>query len=118
MSLSGKSFEISGDNLKIGIFHSKALIPAVELYSHIVTTRNGHHGERFEEEIARQLSSIGVRGVFTFGKRKTFQVHGKQIVGYEMTVSELTAEESITLQENGLGGRRKMGCGFFEPRST
>jgi CRISPR/Cas system CSM-associated protein Csm4 (group 5 of RAMP superfamily) len=29
-------------------------------------------------------------------------------------VSELTAEESIRLQEHGLGGRRKMGCGVFE----
>jgi len=41
-------------------------------------------------------------------------VHGKQVVGYPVLVSELTPEESILLQENGLGGRRKMGCGFFE----
>ena len=30
-------------------------------------------------------------------------------------VGGLTAEESICLQERGLGGRRRMGCGLFVP---
>jgi len=30
-------------------------------------------------------------------------------------VNGLTAEESIKLQEIGLGGRRHMGCGIFVP---
>jgi len=36
-------------------------------------------------------------------------------------ITNLTAEESLTLQEQGLGGRRRMGCGVFVPaegRST
>lgn len=32
-----------------------------------------------------------------------------------MTLEGLTDEGSILIQEHGLGGRRKMGCGFFEP---
>jgi CRISPR-associated protein Cas6 len=80
-----------------------------------VTTRNGQNQGRFEQEIVRQLKKLNCRGRVTIGKRRTFNVHGRQVVGYSVLVSELTAEESIILQENGLGGRRKMGCGFFLP---
>jgi len=30
-------------------------------------------------------------------------------------IEGLTAEESLTVQEHGLGGRRHMGCGLFVP---
>lgn len=115
INLAGKRLEILGNSLNIGVPMTKALIPAVALYAHQVTTKNGHDQNRFEEEISRQLAAMNVKGKFTVGKRRTFGIHGKQVVGYSILVSELTAEESIVLQENGLGGRRKMGCGFFEP---
>jgi CRISPR-associated protein Cas6 len=41
------------------------------------------------------------------------RIHGKTIVGFTVLVQGLTAGESIQLQEEGLGGRGKMGCGFF-----
>ncbi|MFH1481485.1 MAG: type I-MYXAN CRISPR-associated protein Cas6/Cmx6, partial [Pseudomonadota bacterium] len=113
--LAGKRLQVLGQNLTIGVPTTRALIPAVALYSHLVTTRNGEEQERFEKEIAKQMNSLHIRGRFSVGERKTFRVHGKQVVGYTLLVSELNAEESIRLQENGLGGRRKMGCGFFEP---
>ena len=39
----------------------------------------------------------------------------KEIVGFALRVEELTAEESIRLQEKGIGGRRRFGCGIFVP---
>jgi CRISPR-associated protein Cas6 len=35
------------------------------------------------------------------------------VVGYALRVNGLTEEGSIRLQEEGLGGRRRMGCGIF-----
>ncbi len=115
INLAGKSLDVGGYSLRIGVPSSHALIPAPVLYAHLVTTRNGQDQDRFEREIARQLVQQGSRGRITIGKRRTFRVHGRQVVSYSVLVSELTAEESIVLQENGLGGRRKMGCGFFLP---
>jgi CRISPR-associated protein Cas6 len=51
----------------------------------------------------------------TLGKRRTLRIKDKEVVGYEVVVEGLTAAESITLQETGLGGRRHMGCGIFSP---
>ncbi len=114
--LAGKRLEIIGESLRVGVLKTRAIIPAVAVYSHLVTTKNGQEQSRFEQEISRQMRELNVQGKFTLGKRRTFRVHKKQMVGYSMLVSELTAEESVILQERGLGGRRKMGCGFFEPR--
>jgi CRISPR-associated protein Cas6 len=117
INLAGKTLDLEGHSIRLGVPNTRGLTPAVALYSHFVTTKNGHQQARFMEEIQRQLAALQCRGKIAIGKRKTFKVHGKQMVGYSMLASELTAEESIVLQEQGLGGRRKMGCGFFEPWS-
>lgn len=115
MRLAGKRLKIRGESLTVGVPKTKALVPAVAVYSHLVTTKNGQEQARFEDEISKQMERLNIGGKSTVGKRRTFQVHGRQVVGYSVMVNELTAEESLTLQEQGLGGRRKMGCGFFEP---
>jgi hypothetical protein len=48
-------------------------------------------------------------------RRHILRIHGKTIVGFGVLVQGLTAEESVRLQEEGIGGRGKMGCGFFTP---
>ena len=79
-----------------------------------MTTKNGNDQVRFQGEIDRQFKQLAIEGVFRVLKRRTFKVHDKQIVGYSLLVNGLSSEASIILQENGLGGRQKMGCGFFE----
>jgi len=59
--------------------------------------------------------ALGIRGKLGLGRRRVMRIKDKTIVGFQVVVAELTAEESITLQEHGLGGRRRMGCGIFVP---
>jgi CRISPR-associated protein Cas6 len=94
--------------------NTRGLKPVPELYSHLVTTRNGQDQERFLTEINRQLSEMDAKAEIHLGDRKTFTIHDKKVVGYSMQLLGLKDEDSITVQEQGLGGRRKMGCGFFE----
>ncbi|MEG6549639.1 type I-MYXAN CRISPR-associated protein Cas6/Cmx6 [Desulfocurvibacter africanus] len=116
LALAGKTLLVDNHAVSIGIPRTRSLVPAATLYAHLVTTRNGHDEERFRTEIARQTATVGVHAEFTLDTRRTFSIHGRQVVGYSLLASGLMADESIRLQELGLGGRRKMGCGFFEPR--
>jgi CRISPR-associated protein Cas6 len=50
--------------------------------------------------------------------RRIMRLKGKSIVGYSVRVSGLSDEDSLKLQEVGLGGRRRMGCGIFVPVRT
>jgi CRISPR-associated protein Cas6 len=113
LPLAGKGIEVNGKRLRIGIPQTALLQPAAALYAHVVTTRNGQDEPRFDAEIRHQLETLGIQGKPTRGKRRVFRVRDKIVVGHSLLVSELTAEESIRLQEAGLGGRRKMGCGVF-----
>ncbi len=101
--------------VRIGVPQTTLLRPAAALYAHMVTTRNGQDEHRFDTEIRRQLATLDIAGKPTRGKRRVLRIKGKAVVGHSLLVSELTAEESIRLQEVGLGGRRKMGCGVFIP---
>lgn len=114
LPLAGKKLVIDGRDLMVGVPNTRALVPSATLRSHLVTTKNGSDQGRFEAEVSRQMEGLKLLSRFSVGERRTFKVHGKQVVGYSLLVTELSAEESIALQENGLGGRRRMGCGFFE----
>jgi len=115
INLAGNTLDLRGHLIQIGVPKTKALTPAPVLYSHLVTTRNGQDQERFLTEISRQLSEMGVKAEVQLGDRKTFTIHEKKVVGYSMQLLGLSDEDSIKVQEQALGGRRKMGCGFFEP---
>ena len=115
LRLAGKRLDVNGEALRIGVSTTSALIPAPVLYAHIVTTKNGEDESRFDAEIQRQLDALGIKGNPTRGPRRIVTIKDKKVVGYSLLVSELMAEESIRLQEHGLGGRRKMGCGVFVP---
>ena len=127
LKLAGKSLDLDGCKLRVGVSETRALVPAPSLHCRIATTRNGNDPARFDAEIARQSAALGIRGkVFRAPEgvgrgdgrdpsRRIVRVKGKRIVGYAVLATELTAEESILLQERGLGGRRRMGCGVFVP---
>jgi CRISPR-associated protein Cas6 len=116
LPLAGKRLEINGDKLLVGTTTTSALIPAPALYAHLVTTKNGEDEARFDEEVRRQLQALDIRGAPQRGPRRIVTIKDKKVVGYSLLVAGLTADESIRLQEQGLGGRRKMGCGVFLPR--
>ena len=117
LRLAGKRLDVNGEALRVGVSTTSALIPAPLLYAHIVTTKNGEDETRFDAEIQRQLDALGIKGKPARGPRRIVTIKDKKVVGYSLLVSELTAEESICLQEQGLGGRRKMGCGVFVART-
>ena len=127
LKLAGKGLDLDGCKLRVGVSETRTLLPAATLHCRVATTRNGQDPARFDAEIARQVAALGVRGkVFRVPEgspgndgrdpsRRIVRVKGKRIVGYAVLAAELTAEESILLQERGLGGRRRMGCGIFVP---
>ena len=127
LKLAGKSLDLDGCKLRVGVGETRALTPAATLRCRIATTRNGDDPARFDAEIARQMATLGIRGrVFRAPSgaarrdgrdpsRRIVRVKGRRIVGHAVLATELTAGESILLQERGLGGRRRMGCGVFVP---
>jgi CRISPR-associated protein Cas6 len=135
LPLTGENFDIGGSILRIGTPEMIPLRPAPRLYSRLVVIKGFMEPEGFLAAAMRQAEASGIRGVLGLPyragtasvegspskgsqdplRRRTLDIRGKQVVGYAILASELTADESIVLQEKGLGGRRRFGCGIFVP---
>lgn len=115
LKLAGKRLELDEHPLSVGVPEVRTLRPVVRLRARLVTIKGFLQEDEFLAAAKRQLEQLDIKGQAHLGARRTFRVRDKQVVGFEMGVSQLTAEESLTLQEQGIGGRRKMGCGVFVP---
>ncbi|MBI1893417.1 MAG: type I-MYXAN CRISPR-associated protein Cas6/Cmx6 [Candidatus Rokubacteria bacterium] len=113
LQLAGKTLDVDGYRLRVGVPETRALRPAATLYSRLVTIKGFMEPEAFLEAAGRQLQEMGVTADLRVGERRTLRVKDKQVVGFEVTALGLDAEDSVRLQEVGIGGRRRMGCGIF-----
>ncbi len=113
--LAGKSITIGDRHVRLGVPKVQALEAATALRSRLVTIKGFQDAETFAEAVRRQLDALELseRVLLTIGKRRTIRIRDKEVVGFEVLLEGLTANESITIQESGLGGRRHMGCGVF-----
>ena len=115
LKLAGKRLEVDEHTLNVGVPEVRMLLPVASLRARLVTIKGFLNEEEFLEAAKRQLEQVDVNGQVSLGARRTFRIKDKQVIGFEMGVTQLTAEESLKLQEQGLGGRRKVGCGVFVP---
>lgn len=117
IGLAGKQLNLADRPLRVGIPQVIPLVPAPTLRSRLVTTKHGQDVDRFRTELRRQLDALRVATEVQpiLGKRRTLRIKDKEVVGHEVLLEGLSVEESLAIQEIGLGGRRHMGCGVFVP---
>lgn len=121
LPLAGKALRVGDASVSVGVPTVQSLVLATALRSRLVVIKVANirpdsvTENQFADAVRRQISKLGIADVasVTIGKRRTLRVKKREIVGYELVVEGLTAEESVTLQEHGLGGKRHMGCGVF-----
>ena len=101
---------------------------AAGLASRLVTIGRHVDPEQFVAGVRGQLAGLGVAaelglvpssdpGRSDKPARRIIRIKGRRLVGYAVRVTGLTAEEALTIQEQGLGSHRRMGCGVFLPLS-
>lgn len=124
LPLAGKRLDIAGHPLRLGIPIARPLQPAPSLYARCVTIKKFTEPEPFLDAARRQLDTLGLSATLELPldeqgrfRRRIIQIHGKSVVGFSLAAHGLTDEDSIRLQTHGLGGRRTMGCGHFDPIS-
>jgi CRISPR-associated protein Cas6 len=115
LKLAGKRLNLAGHDLRLSAPQIFLLQPAMALYARMVTIKKFTEPEPFLDAVCRKLDELGVKGEPAPGPRRVVRVGNHTIVGFALAVHELSEEASLVLQERGMGGRRHMGCGFFEP---
>jgi len=122
LPLAGKRLDIAGHLIRLGIPSARPLIPAASLYARAVTIKKFTEAEPFLEAARRQLDAMGITATLELPldeqgrfRRRIVNIHGRAIVGFSLTAHNLSDDDSLHLQTVGIGGRRAMGCGLFNP---
>lgn len=133
LPVAGHTLEVAGTRLMVGAPSVHALVPAASLDARLVVVKltdvptHDHPTlgrrsldrpaieERVKQELARQLAALGIHARAELRGHGRMRVAGRAIVGFSVRVQGLDADASLALQINGLGGKRKMGCGMFRP---
>jgi CRISPR-associated protein Cas6 len=116
LALAGKELDVDGHLVRLGIPQMQLLEPAARLASRYVTIKGYMEAEPFKDAIERELTTVLGEGsgvIVEIGPRRVTRVSAHTVVGFQVTLSGLSDEASLTIQARGLGGRRKMGAGIF-----
>lgn len=120
--LAGKTLTLNEHKIRLGLPESQFITSHHHLYSHLVIIRGFDEPQSFLEAAQRQLDQRNILATLNLitrpeGEpiRRTIEVKGKTLVGYGVKISDLSKEDAISLQEQGIGGKHKMGCGVFVP---
>ncbi len=78
--------------------------------------------ESFLAAARSQLSALGINATLELPhddegrpRRRVLMIKDRTIVGFSLAAHDLSDDDSINFQTLGLGGRRAMGCGIFNP---
>ncbi len=120
LPLAGQSLTIGTHTIQLGIPQIHPLQPTDKLRSRLVIIKKFHEPELFKEAAQRQLDALGIQGTLILPlneagepSRKAIKIKTYSVVGFSLIVTDLNEEDSLRLQEVGLGGKHRMGCGIF-----
>jgi CRISPR-associated protein Cas6 len=114
--LTGVTLDVSGCTLQVGEGRIRPLSRETTLFSRYVVTRPDHDEDDFLESAATELRTLGipVRKALC-GKTTPVSTPAGALQTRSLMLAGLSPEESVRLQELGLGPHRVMGCGIFIP---
>lgn len=135
LPLAGRLLRVGPVVVRVGVPYTRALQPAPQLYSRLVTIRGALDPEAFLAAARHQLARLGIAGTPVLLRRqapwsregrsplagrspyvrRTLRVRTATVVGYALGVIALDPAASLRLQAWGIGGRRHFGCGVFVP---
>jgi CRISPR-associated protein Cas6 len=115
-ALSGQSLDIEGHPLEVGASEVSLLSSLPTLFSRYVMTREELDETQFLEEVAGQLKALDIpcRKMLS-GITHTMKFPDGTVFTRSLMVADLEPEQSVRLQQVGLGEGRMFGCGLFMP---
>ncbi len=116
-ALTGAVLEAGAGPIRVGPLKKRPLVPYATLYSHFVIMGSADEAQ-FMAEARAELEAMGVRAGLIPGKRRRMRMHEGAVEGYSLMLHDLGLDDSIRVQEQGLGRYRIYGCGIFIPHKS
>ncbi|GMR20707.1 MAG: hypothetical protein BMS9Abin36_1303 [Gammaproteobacteria bacterium] len=114
-ALVGQTLDVAGNELQIIKARTRPLTTITTIFSRYIVADSDDEG-RFMDNIIAELKVLGIRPEKMLpGRVHTIHTPDGQVAARSLMVAGLRLEDSITLQQRGLGSHRHLGCGLFIP---
>ena len=118
-SLEGSTINVLGNDIEIGKAIVKPFLVVRDLICRSVLCNPSQTEEDFLFEIKERLITHGVfikKAIC--GKAKSMQLEGENQFTRSLMIADLPKDQSILLQDLGIGGGRIYGCGILLPHKS
>jgi CRISPR-associated protein Cas6 len=114
--LVGLKLDIAGHPLHIKEFRLQLLAPHTTVFSRHIVTPGELEEDEFLNLVAPQIQAQGIQiKKMMGGLPHTFNTPQGKLTTRSLMLSDLQKEESIRLQQNGIGDNQLLGMGIFMP---
>jgi CRISPR-associated protein Cas6 len=115
-ALEGKTLDVGGFALSVGKSRPRPLSKQTTLFSRYVVVATHEDENTFLQWAVAELATndIRVRKALC-GKKTRLATPLGDLLTRSLMLADLSLEESVRLQQQGLGSHRHMGCGLFIP---
>ncbi len=114
--LCGKTLEIAGNTMQVESAVIRPLSTITTLFSRYVVADEAADESAFLETMLARLKAMGIRPTkMLCGMEKIISTPQRPVRTRSLMLANLGIQESITLQQRGLGPLRLLGCGLFIP---
>ena len=118
-ALTGNTLDIGGHRLEVGAARIKLFTTLPTQFARYVAVPEGiaHDDEdAFMEYGVDQLRKLGIQvRKLLCGRTHSIQHADGELFTRSMMLADLEVEEAVTLQQQGIGEHKKIGCGLFIP---
>lgn len=115
-ALVGKTLDISGNSLTVNTMSEKKLYDIATLFSRYIVSEAGKSEMEFLEDVVAALNALNIKPKkMLCGKETSVSCEDGVLKTRSLMIADLSADDSIRLQQAGLGSHRWMGCGIFLP---
>ncbi|MDW8322723.1 MAG: type I-MYXAN CRISPR-associated protein Cas6/Cmx6 [Burkholderiales bacterium] len=116
-ALVGARLDLGAGPIQLGALKKRPLMPYATQYAHLVVMDTVEEAA-FLDQARAQLEQMGVQAGLIPGKRRRLRIPQGEAEGYSLMLYDLKLEDSIRVQERGLGHYRQYGCGIFIPHKS
>ncbi len=118
-ALIGKELKVAGCPILINKIEQHRLLPSSTLFTRSIDANQIEDEQAFEENVIHLLSKIDVAPKkILCGLAHEISCQGYNIPARSVLLADLEPQESIRIQESGLGTNGLLGCGIFIPHKS
>jgi CRISPR-associated protein Cas6 len=116
MGLSGNTLDVGGNSIEVGKGTVKPLSTITTIFSRYIVADDSADENGFLQKLSHRLDERGIKPKkMLCGMENVISTPERKVHTRSLMLADLSVEESVKLQQFGLGPMRHLGCGLFIP---